>query len=222
MLTFYYHPLSPVARRVWLALLERQIPFEPVLVDLKGEQHRPDYLALNPFHHVPVVVDEGVRVLESLAILDYLEAAYPQRPLVPPGAVAIATMRMVQLVTTNELTPKLPALLVASESADADGETLQQLATVLDFLSQQLQGAAYFGGEDISLADITAGATLPLVRRFGFDFADHPAVAAWLDRLMARPAWQQTEPSDDAFAAWKRWMSLMVKRRLRQQQRAAS
>ncbi len=36
MLTFYYHPLSPVARRVWLALLEKEIPFEPKLVNLTG------------------------------------------------------------------------------------------------------------------------------------------------------------------------------------------
>ena len=75
MLTFYYHPLRPLLEQVWIALLERRIPFEPALVDLRGEQHQPDFLALNPFHHVPVIVDDGFRVVESLAILDYLEKA---------------------------------------------------------------------------------------------------------------------------------------------------
>ena len=78
MLTFYYHPLSPVARRVWLALLEKQIPFHPVLVDLRGEQNQPEFLALNPFHHVPVIVENDLRLIESLAILDYLEKRYPE------------------------------------------------------------------------------------------------------------------------------------------------
>ena len=54
MLKFYYHPLSPIARRVWLALLEKEIAFEPVFVDLKNRENlKRDYLALNPFHHVP-------------------------------------------------------------------------------------------------------------------------------------------------------------------------
>ncbi len=78
MLKFYYHPLSPIARRVWLALLEKKIPFESFIVDLKNdEQHHPNYLQLNPFHHVPVIIDDNFRLIESLAILDYLESKYP-------------------------------------------------------------------------------------------------------------------------------------------------
>jgi glutathione S-transferase len=36
MLTFYHHPLSPISRRVWLALLEKKIAFQPIIVDLRG------------------------------------------------------------------------------------------------------------------------------------------------------------------------------------------
>ncbi|MEL6788888.1 MAG: glutathione S-transferase family protein, partial [Cyanobacteria bacterium J06607_15] len=79
MLQFYYHPLSPLSRRVWIALLEKQIQFEPVVISLAdGEQFKPDFLNISPFHHVPVIIDDGLRVLESLAILDYLESKYPQ------------------------------------------------------------------------------------------------------------------------------------------------
>jgi glutathione S-transferase len=221
MLTFYYHPLSPIARRVWLALLEREIPFQLALVDLSAKaQHQSDYLALNPFHHVPVIVDNDLRILESLAILDYLEEAYPQRSLMPREPQAIAKMRMVQLVTTNELMPKLPRLLVSSELSNPDPDILHHLATVLNFFVEQLGDNHYFGGDVLSLADITAGATLPLIQRFGFNFHDHHAVADWHERLMARPAWQQTEPNDADFEAWKRWMSLMIKRHQRHQVRA--
>ena len=99
MLKFYYHPLSPLSRRVWIALLEKEIPFTSVIINLKdGEQFKPEFLALNPFHHVPVIVDDGLRVLESLAILDYLESKYPQNPLLPVDSSRLAKVRMAQMV----------------------------------------------------------------------------------------------------------------------------
>lgn len=51
MLKFYYSSLSPNARRVWLTLLEKGIPFEPVLLNLDGDQFQPEFVAINPFHH---------------------------------------------------------------------------------------------------------------------------------------------------------------------------
>ncbi|MGF1497668.1 MAG: glutathione S-transferase family protein [Elainellaceae cyanobacterium] len=216
MLTFYYHPLSPISRRVWIALLEKEIPFNSIIVNLNGEQLQPKFLALNPFHHVPVLVDGGLRVVESLAILDYLEVRYPAPALLPLTPAAIAQTRMVQMVVTNELTPKLPALVMAEASPEPDEATLQQVATVLDFLTEQLGDAAYFGGDNLSLADITAGTAFPLLHRLGIGFEGHPAIAAWYERIAARPSWQQTELDDAAFNTWKRWVSLMVKRRQRQ------
>jgi glutathione S-transferase len=213
MLSFYYHPLSPIARRVWISLLEKGLTFESEVVNLNGPQFRPEFLALNPFHHVPVIVDDGFRVLESLAILDYLEAKYPTPSLLSRSPEAIAQMRMVQMVTTNELTPKFPALTIASESPAPDEELMQQVHTVFDFFTEQLGSGDYFGGDRPSLADITAGAALPLLHRLGVRFDTHPAIAAWFDRLMARDAWQKTEPDDEAFNTWKRWMLLMIKRR---------
>ena len=106
MLTFYYHPLSPIAQRVWLALLEKDIPFRAEIVDIpNGAQRRSPFIELNPFHHVPVIVNGDLRLIESFAILDYLELKYPEQPLTPTEPEAIATMKMIQLVTANELFP---------------------------------------------------------------------------------------------------------------------
>jgi glutathione S-transferase len=222
MLTFYYHPLSPVARRVWIALLEKDIPVESEIVNLKGEQFRPEFLAVNPFHHVPVIVDDGLRVLESLAILDYLEAKYPNPSLMPQTPEAIAQMRMVQMVTANELTPKLPALTIASESSEPDVETLQQVHTIFGFLAEQLGTGDYFGGDRLSLADVTLGAAMPLLHRLGVSFEAHPTLATWFERIVVRESWQTTEPDDAAFNTWKRWMLVMIKRRQQQMARAKS
>ncbi|MEM9162362.1 MAG: glutathione binding-like protein [Cyanobacteria bacterium P01_F01_bin.4] len=87
---------------------------------------------------------------------------------------------------------------------------------VIDFFTQQLGPADYFGGARLSLADITAGAAVPLIQRLGVDLQGHPAIAAWQTRLAAQAAWRQTDPDDAAFNTWKHWVSLRVKRRQRQ------
>jgi len=214
MLTFYYHPLSPIARRVWLALLEKDIPFEPHLVDLRAKENfQPEYLAIHPFHHVPALVDGDLQLIESFAILDYLDAKFPESSLSPTEPAAIARMKMVQLVVANELIPKLPKLvLLAKEDAPGETATLQQVETVLTFLTEQLGNATYFGGDRLSLADITVGAALPLIRRLGVDLQTHMTLEQWCDRISDRPAWQQTEPNDKALQVWQRWLSLAMKR----------
>lgn len=135
MLTFYYHPLSPISRRVWLSLLEKQIPFESVLVNLRGEQNKPDFLALNPFHHVPVIIDDGFKLIESLAILDYLEEKYSHFVSLCPESSAQerAKTKMIQMVTVNELVPKLISFTNASVVPFND-EQVKQIETIFKFL----------------------------------------------------------------------------------------
>lgn len=72
MIKFYYHP-SPNPSKVALFLEESGLPYELVLVDThKGEQHRPDYIAINPNGKTPTLVDGDVVVFDSNAILLYL------------------------------------------------------------------------------------------------------------------------------------------------------
>ena len=211
MLTFYYHPLSPIARRVWLALLEKEIPFTPVIVDLRGEQNKSEFLALNPFHHVPVIVDDGLRLIESLAILDYLEYAYPSIVLAPQSARELGKMRMVQMVTVNELMPKL--LQVANTEIVPLTEKLRtELDTVLQFLEVQLEKDLYFGGSKLNLADIVVGATVPLFSRLGISLALYPSLEKWQKNLFTREAWRKSEPNQDDFVNWKRYIQIMIKR----------
>lgn len=219
MLTFYYHPLSPISRRVWLALLEKEIPFEPVIVDLSNrEQFQPDFLDLSPFHHIPVICEEGFRVIESLAILDYLEHEYPQPSLVPTDNRERTTMRMVQLVTVNELVTKL-SKLVNFEHIPLTKDIEAQLDTALIFLNDCLGERIYFGGDSLNLADIVVGSTIPLFCRLGLELSSYPSLDRWCGEITARPAWQKTNPSDSDFCAWKhliqRWIKIAIKRQAR-------
>lgn len=205
MLKFYYNPVSVNARRVWIALLEKQIPFEPVLLTLGGDQFAHDFTAINPLQRVPVVVDSGFRVFESLAILDYLEAKYPQRPLLPNEPESLATVRMVEMVALNELQPATVPLTRPLVGLDVDSHKLEaakeRVVCVLSFYESLLGDSSYFVGEDITLADVVAGTLVPALPMFGFSFQPYPQLAAWLDRLAARPSWQQTTPLPETVEA---------------------
>ncbi len=206
MLKLYHIPPSVNSRRVWIALLEKEIPFEPILLKLDGDQYQPEFLEINPFHHIPVLVDDGFRIVESLAILDYLEAKYPAPSLMPTDAKAIATVRMVQQVTLNELWS--PMIRLSSEAmgfVKNDPQKLekahQQVLTVLNFFENLLRNSPYFGGDHLTLADITAGTMVPQLPSIGVPLDNYPKLSDWIERLMARPSWQKSQPSPEEIEA---------------------
>ena len=214
MLKLYYHPLSPISRRVWWALLEKEISFEPVIVDLRGKQFEPNFLAISPFHHVPVLIHNDVRLIESLAILDYLDHQFPQNSLSPTAPADIAKMRMVQMVVTNEVITKIGSV-VNAENQPLSTEQKDHLETCFRFLEEQLGEGNYFGGDHLNLADIVAGSTVPLFSRLGLSLQPYGSLLRWQARIIERPNWQQTNPGDDDWQQWKRWIQLQIKRHQR-------
>lgn len=206
MLTFYHIPLSANSRRVWITILEKGLSFEEVVLKLDGDQYQPEFLELNPFHHIPILVDDDFRIVESLAILDYLEAKYPIPSLMPTDAKAIATVRMVELVTINELLPPTirltsQALGVLENEPQKLEKAHQKVLSVLTFFESLLGDSSYFGSEFLTLGDIAAGTVVPQLPSMGVSLDYYPKLKAWSDRLMARDSWQKTQPSPEAIAA---------------------
>jgi glutathione S-transferase len=94
MLVLYHAAHSTCSQKVRLVLHEKAVEFEEVRIDLgKKEQLKPDYLALNPNGVVPTLVDDGVAIVESSVICEYLDEKYPHNPLVLSGLVERAQMR---------------------------------------------------------------------------------------------------------------------------------
>jgi glutathione S-transferase len=208
MLMLYHMPISPNSRRVWVTLLEKGIEFELVEIKLNGEQFKPEFLAINPFHHIPALVDDGFNVVESLAILDYLEAKYPTPVMLPKDAKDLTSVRMVQLVTVNELLPAMnPLMPQMLELPGADPEKIQQagqkIATVLTFFENLLDDRPFFGSESLTLAEAVAGTVIPWLPRAGVSLSDYPKLSAWCDRLMARPAWEASNPTPEDVETFK-------------------
>ena len=81
MLTLYHNALSTCSQKVRLVLAEKKIEFESKPIDLvAGQQHDPDYVALNPKHVVPTLVVDGNVVRESSIIAEYLAATLEPGP----------------------------------------------------------------------------------------------------------------------------------------------
>src|SRR3954452_13096749 len=89
-LALYFHPFSSFCQKVLIALYERDVPFEPVVVDLRDPDQRAALEALWPLAKFPVLRDEarGVTVPESTLIIDYLDRVHEGPPLVPKDGEA--------------------------------------------------------------------------------------------------------------------------------------
>ena len=217
MLKLYHQPISFNSRRVWITLLEKGIEFELVEVKLDGDQFKPEFLAINPFHHIPVLVDDGFNVVESLAMLDYVEAKYPTPAMLPKDAKEVAIVRMVQMVTVNELSPAVMVLspkMLGLPAGDAEKIelALQKISTVLKFFESLLGDRPFFGSENLTLADVVAGTVIPWLPRGGVSLSDYPKLNAWCDRLIARPTWKDTEPTPAAIE----WIKSRIAARMAQ------
>jgi glutathione S-transferase len=204
---------------VWIALLEKQLEFDLVDMKLDGDQLQPEFLALNPFNHIPVLVDDGFNVIESLAILDYLEAKYPNPSLMPTNAKDLAIVRMVEMTTVNEIVSAMNPLIYkimgfpGGEDSQKLEQAKQKIAIGLKFLEKLLGDSPYFGSENLTLADIVAGCAVPLLPMLSFPLADYQKLNAWGERLMQRPSWQTTQPTPELIEAFKsRMQTLMAQR----------
>ena len=203
----YHTPISLNSRRVWVALIEKNLDFELVEIHLDGDHLEPEFVAMNPFHRVPVLVDDGFTVFESLAILDYLEAKYPEPAMLPKDPKDLAVVKMVELVTVNELGPALYPL--SSErmgwgipEAQVIEKAKEKVDSVLAFFEGLLDDRPFFASNTLTYAECVAGTVVPLLSWVDISIEGYPKIQAWCDRLMSRPSFQQTQFTEADLAAF--------------------
>jgi glutathione S-transferase len=196
----HYHPLSTYSRRVRIACAEKQIPHELVAVDMAARKHREQpYLSLNPYGRVPTLEEDGFVLYESTAILNYLEATRPTPPLAPsdPRGRALVDMHMklcdLQL-TRHAGTIVFPKRFLPKErwNTAAMAEAKAEIEKHLAILDKHLAGRTYLVAEQFSLADVCYAPFVEFMPLM--EIAPPPAVAAWSERLLARPSAVATRP----------------------------
>ena len=201
MLTLYFHPVSTFSQRVRIVLIEKQIQAEMVEVDLFSRaQHRPEYLARNPYARVPTIEEDGLVLYESTAILEYLEATRPSPPLLPADVRLRARASMLIKLCDLELAepartillPKrfLPRERWRTERMAEAGERIQKH---FDILEQQLADGEYLVENRFSLAEVCYAPLLQFVGMLEVQMG--PKTAAWADRVLERPSVKETKPA---------------------------
>lgn len=196
-LTFYYSPMSSATRIHW-ALEELGIPYDKIKLDLAaGDQKKPEYLALNPNGKVPLVIDDGTPIFESLAILIYLGERYGvEKGLFPQGwaergealkwmAWAQATLLDAGGRILRNTSDRFPAEQRNEKAAAAAKEEIQALLAMVD---RALEGKEYLVGGQFTLVDLAVCGYVPFLARIGVDLGAHKNVQAWVARCTARPA----------------------------------
>jgi glutathione S-transferase len=181
MLTLYDADRCPYVGRVRIVLAEKEIPYEPVAIDLDD---RPAWLYVkNPKGRVPVLEEDGGFILpESAVIMEYLEERFPEPALLPADAAERALARL-RIERFDDLSSPYYAVRRGDESA---GPRLEEALAGLD---AALEAQPFLSGREYGLADI---AYVPWILRgqasFGLDLDPHPALAEWLERMLERPA----------------------------------
>lgn len=201
MIRFHTHPFSTYARRVHIALIEKNIPFETVPVDMVTREHRSlEYLALNPYGRVPTLTEDDLVLYESCAILQYLEATHPQPSLVPEDAKGRAKVDMHLRLCDLQMglpagTIIFPKRFMPKDRWDmsAINTASEQIAKHLKILDAQLAGQDYLVDDRYTLADLAYIPFLEFLPLMVNTVPDN--VAAWRTRLLARPSSMQTKPT---------------------------
>src|SRR4029450_1961813 len=97
MLTLYDYPDCPFSQKVRVVLAEKHPQPEKIFVDLrKQEQKSPDFLRLNPYGKVPVLIDEDEVIYESTVINEYLDDEYPLPRLMPDDSGGRSRARLLE------------------------------------------------------------------------------------------------------------------------------
>jgi glutathione S-transferase len=199
-LKLHYHPLSTYSRRVLIALGEKHIPFEPVVVEMEARKHRgPAYLTLNPYGRVPTLEDEGLVLYESTAILNYLEAKHPSPALVPTDLRDRALVDMHMKLCDLQMTRQAGILIFPKRFLPKDRWNVAAMSAAkaeiekhLGILDAELRGKTYLVAEQFTLADLCY---LPFMEFLPLmEIEAPPNVAAWVERLLARPGAQESRP----------------------------
>ena len=199
----YSGALSLFSRKVEIALREKALPFERILVPFSQTRgyspKHPDVLVANPKGQVPVLVDGNLSLYDSTVILEYLEDAYPDPALYPRTPQERARCRLFDLFADEIMLVPLRALMFrtepkpddpgrwnASEARAKEAEAV--LAGHFADLDRRLGDRDYFCGA-FSAADIAVFMAVLWVRRLGGpSLKGHEALAAWYARLCERPA----------------------------------
>ncbi|HZC45293.1 MAG TPA: glutathione S-transferase family protein [Candidatus Acidoferrum sp.] len=195
----YYSPLSVYSAKPRIAMYEKGIAHETMLVNWTPATGwiKPDELPrLNPKAQIPVLVDGETIVPDSTIILEYLEERFPKAPLYPQGAAERARCRVLEDLGDTLLAPNLGVLVrevllkpdPSTRDSAAVSATKAELARQYQRLDRELGKREYLCGE-FSVADISCFSPINIASLMeGAPSPEFSNLATWVSRMQKRPS----------------------------------
>lgn len=213
MRTLYTFFRSSTSYRLRIALSIKGLDWEPRFISLPRDEHRTrPFLEINPQGLVPVLVDGGVRLTQTQAIIEYLEERYPDPPLLPADLIERAYVRALGQIIACDIHP-LNNARVLKMLRDPLGLSDEQvhawyahwtaagLAAFEAMLSGEGRAGTFCLADRLTMADICLVPQIANARRFSCDLAPYPRSVAIADRAAAVYAVARVAPATqpDAF-----------------------
>lgn len=201
----YTYFRSSAAFRVRIALNVKDLRYESLFVHLaKSEHRRPEYAKVNPQGLLPTLeLDDGIRLNQSLAIIEYLEDKYPRPPLLPSDAVGKARVRGLAALVACEIHP-LNNLRVLQHLKRSLGQSEEQvnawyrhwIADGLAKLEAQLDPKAKFAyGDAPTMADCCLVPQIFNAKRYDCNLAPYPTTMRVFEQCMRLEAFDRAQPA---------------------------
>ena len=198
MLVVHHLGLSQSERIVWLCE-ELELDYSFKRYDRRADNRLApdDYKALHPMGIAPVIEDDGLVLGESAAICDYINARHGGGRLAPLPDDADFPGHLFWFHWSNAtyMTTRMMGMAIALSGGDAARVPFvtERASRSRDLIEQRLAKAPFFGGAELTLADIMMVYTLTTARAFGAaPLGDMPQTQAYLRRIAGRPAYRRT------------------------------
>jgi glutathione S-transferase len=193
MIKLYGHEMSGNSYKARLLLELLKIEYEWVKVDLMiGEHKSPEYLALNPFGQVPLLIDGETKLADAQAILVYLARQYGGDQWLPLEALPLAQVVRWLSTTAGEIRqgPENARLHYLFGATAINIERAHQKAEhILTQLDQHLSTRTWLEFERPTIADIAVFPYVALARDGKIELDGYPNVLAWIDRVKQLPGY---------------------------------
>lgn len=189
---------SPYVRKVCLVLEEKGLPWELTLLNPGSEDAA--FRAASPFGKIPGFADGDYQLSDSTAIVTYLEAQYPDRPVLPAEPRArgramwfdeftdtIFAASGLKIMFNRFVAPKF-LKIPGNEELALQGEA--ELPASFDYIESVVPESGWLLGEDFTLADIAVASMFRTLAYVGIA-PERPKTAAWYARVGERPAWRK-------------------------------
>jgi maleylacetoacetate isomerase len=200
----YSYFRSSASYRVRIALALKGLSYQTIAIHLvKGEHKQAPFISVNPQTRVPALkTDEGDVLIQSLAIIDWLDETHPQPPLMPTDPLLRARVRAAAHVIAMDVHPLgntgprnylLKVLNLDLETVDA--WTRHWIEDGFSALEKLISPAPYSFGAQPTLADICLVPQIFNARRYKVDMAKFPKISAVDETCRKHPAFAAAAPA---------------------------